>query len=55
MSSSAVEKGMVIRKIFNEAFERVRGPGVRAGSLLSGYSTIFYTIFTSNIISNTSR
>jgi hypothetical protein len=47
ISSTVVEKGMAIRSILNEAFERLRGPAVRSDSnpTLQNYNILHYRYF----------
>ena len=51
VSSTAVEKGMIIRSILNEAFERLRGPGVRSDSDLAWqqYNILHHRYFKSHL------
>ncbi len=44
---SVAERGMVIREVLNEAFERLRGPGLRADSNLGWlrYNILYYRYF----------
>ena len=44
---STVERGMVIREVLKEAFERLRGPGVRADSAPEWkyYNILYYRYF----------
>ena len=46
-SSSAAEKGMIIRAVLNEAFERLRGPLVRKDTepALQSYNILYYRYF----------
>jgi hypothetical protein len=47
ISPTVVEKGMAIRSILNEAFERLRGPAVRSDSnpVLQNYNILYYRYF----------
>ncbi len=47
ISPTVVEKGMTIRTILNEAFERLRGPVVRSDSdpTLLNYNILYYRYF----------
>jgi hypothetical protein len=51
ISLTAVEKGMAIRSILNEAFERLRCPGVRSDSDLAwqNYNILYYRYFKNHL------
>jgi hypothetical protein len=51
ISPTVVEKGMIIRTILNEAFERLRGPIVRGDSdpTLLNYNILYYRYFKNHL------